>query len=90
MRSEQCARSMNSDKQEANFITTWEIFIVVLVLMFSGLLSFWFLISNVEFDSNSSWFDRLNNFSINSLQKIQNYLENAISRITGTLMCKSG
>ena len=81
---------MNSDKQEANFITTWEIFIVVLVLMFYGLLSLWFLISNVEFDSNSSWFDRLNNFAINSLQKIQNYLENAISRITGTLMCKSG
>ena len=39
---------------------------------FSALLSFWSLICNVEFDSNSSCFDRLNNFGINSLQKLQN------------------
>ena len=39
---------------------------------FSTLLSFWFLICNVEFDSNSSCLDRLNNFGINSLQKLQN------------------
>ena len=30
------------------------------------------LICNVEFDSNSSCFDLLNNFCINSLQKLQN------------------
>ena len=31
-----------------------------------------FLICNAEFDSNSSCLDRLNNFGINSLQKLQN------------------
>ena len=30
------------------------------------------LICNAEFDSNSSCLDRLNNFGINSLQKLQN------------------
>ena len=30
------------------------------------------LIFNVEFDSNSSCLDRLNNFGIKSLQKLQN------------------
>ena len=59
-------------------------------LVFSALLSFWSLICNVEFDSNSSCLDRLNNFGINSLQKLQNYPQNAISRIAGTLMCKLG
>ena len=29
------------------------------------------LICNVEFDSNSSWFDRFNKFGINSLQKLK-------------------
>ena len=37
-------------------------------LVFSALLPFWFLICNAEFDSNSSWLDRLNNFDINNLQ----------------------
>ena len=41
-------------------------------LTFSALLSFWFLICNAEFDLNSSCLDRLNNFGINSLQKLQN------------------
>ena len=63
------------------------------VLHFSShfaLLSFWFLICNAEFDSNSSCLDRLNNFGIISLQKLQNFPQNVISRIVGTLMCKSG
>ena len=45
------------------------------VLHFSSLfalLSLWDLICNVEFDSNSSCLDRLNNFGINNLQKLQN------------------
>ena len=54
------------------------------------LLSFWDLICNDEFDSNSSCLDRLNNFVIISSQKLQNLPQNAISRIVGTLMCKSG
>ena len=41
-------------------------------LAFSALLFFWFLICNAEFDSNSLCLDRLNNFGINSLQKLQN------------------
>ena len=48
------------------------------------------LIFNVEFDLNSSCLDRLNNFGIKSLQKLQNLPQNAISRIVGTFMCKSG
>ena len=35
--------------------------------VFSALLSFWYLICNAEFDSNSLCLDRLNNFGINSL-----------------------
>ena len=58
--------------------------------LFSAILSSWFLIYNVEFDSNSSCLDRLKNFGIISSQKIQNLLQNAIIRIVGTLMCKSG
>ena len=54
--------------------------------VFFALISFWSLICNAEFDSNSLCLDRLNNFGINSLQKLQN----AINRIVGTLMCKSG
>ena len=45
------------------------------VLHFSSLfalLSFWDLICNAEFDSNSLCLDRLNNFDINSLKKLQN------------------
>ena len=38
--------------------------------VFSDLLSLWSLICNAEFDSNSSCLDRLNNFCINSLQKL--------------------
>ena len=41
-------------------------------LAFSALLSFLSLIYNAEFDSNSSCLDRLNNFGINNLQKLQN------------------
>ena len=41
-------------------------------LAFSALLSFWFLICNAKFYLNSSFLDRLNNFGINSLQKLQN------------------
>ena len=55
-----------------------------------ALLSLWDLICNDEFDSNSSCLDRLNNFGIISLQKVQNLPQNAISRIVGTLMCKLG
>ena len=40
--------------------------------VFSALLSFWSLIYNAKFDSNSLCLDRLNNFGINSLQKLQN------------------
>ena len=57
---------------------------------FSALLSFLSLIYNAKFDSNSSCLDRLNNFGINSLQKLQNLPQNSISRIVRTLMCKSG
>ena len=59
-------------------------------LVFSALLSFWSLICNTEFDFNSLCLDRLNNFVINSLQKLQNFPRNAITRITGTLMFKLG
>ena len=59
-------------------------------LAFSALLSFWYLICNAEFDSNSLCLDRLSNFGIDSLQKLQNLPQNAISRIIGTLMCKLG
>ena len=59
-------------------------------LAFSALLSLWYLICNAEFDSNSSCSDQLSNFGIDSLQKLQNLPQNAISRIVGTLMCKSG
>ena len=59
-------------------------------LAFSALLSFWYLFCNAEFDLNSLWLDRLSNFGIDSLQKLQNLPQNAISRIVGTLMCKSG
>ena len=55
-----------------------------------SLFSFWDLICNDEFDSNSSCLDRLNNFGIINSQKLQNMPQNAISRIVGTLMCKSG
>ena len=40
--------------------------------VFFALLFFWSLICNAEFDSNSLCLDRLNNFGINSLQKLQN------------------
>ena len=59
-------------------------------LAFSALPSFWYLISNAEFDSNSSCLDRLNNFGIEILKKLQNLPQNAISRIAETLLCKSG
>ena len=59
-------------------------------LLFSAILSSLFLIYNAEFDSNSSCLDRLNNFGTISSQKLKNLPQNAISRIVGTLMCKSG
>ena len=57
---------------------------------FSALLSFWTLICNADFDSNSSCLDILSNFGIDNLQKLQNLPQNAISIIIGTLMCKLG
>ena len=59
-------------------------------LAFFALLSFWSLICNAELDSNFSRLDQLNNFGTASSQKLQNLPQNAISRIVGTLMCKSG
>ena len=61
-----------------------------LFLLCSALLSSWSLIYDVEFDSNSSCLDRLNNVGMISSQKLQNLPQNAISRIVGTLMCKLG
>ena len=61
-----------------------------LFLLFSALLSSWSLIYDVEFDSNSSCLDQLNNVGMISSQKLQNLLQNVISRIVGTLMCKLG
>ena len=60
------------------------------IFLFSSLLSSWSLIYDVEFDSNSSCLDRLNNVGMISSQKLKNLPQNAISRIVGTLMCKSG
>ena len=60
------------------------------IFLFSSLLSSWSLIYDVEFDSNSSCLDRLNNVGMISSQKLQNFPQNAINRIVGTLMCKSG
>ena len=60
------------------------------IFLFSSLLSSWSLIYGVEFDSNSSCLDRLNNVGMISSQKLQNLPQNAISRIVGTLMYKSG
>ena len=59
-------------------------------LGFYALLSFWSLICNAEFDSNFSCLDRLNNFGTASSQKLQNFSQNAISRLVETLMCQSG
>ena len=54
-----------------NFVTLQN-FCCGLFLMFSASLSFWLLIYNAEFNSNSSCLDRLNNFGVNSLKKLQN------------------
>ena len=61
-----------------------------LFLLFSSLLSSWSLIYDVDFDSNSSCLDLLNNVGMISSQKLQYLPQNAISRIVGTLMCKLG
>ena len=61
-----------------------------ILLLISALLSSWSLNCDVEFDSNSSCLGRLNNVGMISSQKLQNLPQNAISRIVGTLMCKSG
>ena len=50
---------------------TCEILAMLHFVAFFALLSL-SLICNAEFDSNSSCLDRLNNFVINSLQKLQN------------------
>ena len=55
-----------------------------------ALLSFSSLICNVEFELNSLCLDRLNNIGIISSQKLQNFPQNAIIKIVGTVMCKSG
>ena len=62
---------------------------LAIIFLFPSLLSSWSLIFDVEFDSNSSCLDRLNNVGMISSQKLQNFPQNAISRIVGTLMCKS-
>ena len=41
-------------------------------LIFFSLIFFWPLICNAKFDWNSLCLDRLNNFGINNLQKLQN------------------
>ena len=56
----------------AKFSQLSKIFLVLHFLLFFAIFSFWFLIYNAEFNSNSSCLDRLNNFGINSLQKLQN------------------
>ena len=81
---------MNSGKNGEQWQWQEAILPCSISFVFSALLSFWSLICNVEFDSNSLCLDRLNNFGINSFQKLQNYPSNAISRIAETLMCKSG
>ena len=60
-----------------------------LFLLFYAVLSSWSIIYDVEFDSNSSCLDRLNNVGMISSKKLENFPQNAISRIVGTLMCKS-
>ena len=59
-------------------------------LAFSAFLSFWYMICNVEFDLNSSYSDRLNNFGTISSQKLQNLPQSVIIKIVGTVMRKSG
>ena len=59
-------------------------------LAFSAFLSFLYLIYNVEFDLNSSFSDRLNNFGTISLQKLQNLPQSVIIKILGIVMRKSG
>ena len=49
-----------------------KILLCSIFFVFSTILSFWSLICNAEFDSNSLCLDRLNKFGINSLQKLQN------------------
>ena len=55
-----------------------------------ALLSFWDMIYNDEYNLGSSCLNSLNNFGLVSSQKLQNLTQNMISRISGTLMCKSG
>ena len=76
--------------QAAKISQSCKFFAMLHFLLFSAPLSFWFLICNDDFDSNSLCLDRPNYFGINSLQKLQNLPQSAISRITGTLMFKLG
>ena len=55
-----------------NFATLQNFLLCSNFFVFFVLLSFWSLICNAEFDSNSLCLDRLNNFGINSLEKLQN------------------
>ena len=61
--------------QARSISQTCEIFVVLHFSSHFSLLSFWFLIYNAEFDLNSPCLDRLNNFGIISLQKLQNLLQ---------------
>ena len=61
-----------------------------LFILFSDLLSSWSLIYDVEFDSNSSCLDRLNNVGMISSQKLQNLPQNEISSTIGTRTCQLG
>ena len=70
----------------SNFACCDQNFVVLHFLLFYALLSYWSPIYDVDFESNSSCLDGLNNFDINSLQKQNNLPQNAISRIAGTLM----
>ena len=66
----QCCR-MNSVVQR-QFRNRTKFLLCSIFFVFSTLLSFWSLIYNAKFDSNSLCLYRLNNFGINSLQKLQN------------------
>ena len=59
------ARSMHSAPKKS-------IHVMLHFLLFSAILSSWFLIYNAQFDLDSSCLDRLNNVGTISSQKLQN------------------
>ena len=65
-------KMVNSGSGRKQFRNPTKFLLCSISFVFSALFSFWTLICNVEFDSNSLCLDRLNNFGINSLQKLQN------------------